>query len=324
MQVNSVTVAVPVLNGGKRFKSLLEAVRAQTNAAGVELEILIVDSGSTDGSVEAAEAAGARVIEIDKRDFQHGRTRNMAVSEARGEVVAMLTDDAVPASADWLDAIVEGFAAADDVALVFGPQLPLPEHPHYVRREMIDHFIGYRGSTGVELQRQPVDDEQMAKMSFFSDANGALAKWAWAEHPYREVPYAEDQLIGREMIEAGYAKAFHPDAAVIHSHHYGALGSLRRTFDDYRGLYEVLGHRPGIGIRSGLRAIVSATRLDRAFVQAEGASRGRLAVATLGSIRHHALRVGAILLAAYIEHLPNWLTRLVSHEGRAGTTVHTG
>ncbi len=327
--MKSVTVAVPVLNGGERFLALLAALGEQRNAADVELETLIVDSGSSDGSVEAARAAGARVIEIDKSEFQHGRTRNMAVREAKGDVVALLTDDAVPATPHWLDAIVEGFKLAGDVALVFGPQLPLPEHPHFVRREMLDHFRTWDAHGAPHLHRMPEGPEGRAEYdanqgyySFFSDANGAVAKWAWEDHRYREVPYAEDQLIGREMIEAGFAKVFHPDAAVMHSHSYGPFASLQRYFDDYRGLLEVLGYRSPVGLRSGARTTIGLTRQDRAFLRGEGIGGFAMFAATFASLRHHTLRVTAEWLAARADRLPVWLTRRLSLEGRGGVVSH--
>jgi rhamnosyltransferase len=329
MEVKSVTVAVPVLNGGARFLLLLDAVSEQRNAAGVELEVLIVDSGSTDGSVEAAKGAGARVVEIDKSTFQHGRTRNLMVSEAEGEVVALLTDDAVPANANWLDAIVEGFAQADDVALVFGPQIAVPEHPHFVRREIHDHFLTWGGGSEIDVQRidpgpeGKVDYEaNQGVYAFFSDVNGAVAKWAWREHPYREVPYAEDQLLGREMLEAGFAKVFHPDAAVVHSHDYGPLGSMKRYFDDYRGIGEVLGYRSEIGVRTGARAVVGLTRTDRTFLRNEGVAGSALFLSSLSSARNHSSRVLAEWLAARADRLPDWLTKRLSQEGRAGFTPH--
>lgn len=327
MQVKSVTVAVPVLNGGERFRMLLDAVALQRNESGVELELLIVDSGSTDGSVEAAKDAGARVIEIDKSTFQHGRTRNLAVREAKGEVVALLTDDSVPASDIWLDSIVEGFAAADDVALVWGPQHTLPEHPHFVRREQNEHFNLWGKDDQIELQRIGSGAEGLAEyeanqgfFAYFSDANGAVAKWAWEEHPYREVPYAEDQLIAREMLEAGHAKVFHAGAAVDHSHHFGVIGSMRRSFDDYRGLLEVLGFRSTIGLRTGVRAVADLTRRDRALLRSEGATGADLTVGTFRSLRHHTLRVTAEWLAARADRLPDWFTRRLSKEGRPGVS----
>ena len=61
--------------------------------------------------------------------------------------------------------------------------------------------------------------------------------------PFREVPYAEDRVLAIDMLRAGYAKAFVPEAAVLHSHDYTPLEQLRRCFDEWRGLREVYGWR---------------------------------------------------------------------------------
>lgn len=300
MKVTSVTVGIPTLNSGERFKELLSALNGQANEAGVDFEILVVDSGSSDGTPDAARAAGARVIEIDKADFQHGRTRNLLVSEAKGTHVALVTDDAVPASDRWLDSLVEAFELADDVALVFGPQIPIPEHPHYVRREYISHFTTWENGGAPHVQQIEQTDEGRAHFeatrsvyTFFADSNGAIAKWAWADHPYEEVPYAEDQLIGTAMIEAGHAKVFHPGFAVVHSHDYGAIGSFKRYFDDYRGLLEVMGYRTTAGLRTSVRAIIGLTREDRGFLRNEGVGGAALWIGTLASLRQHTGRLAA-------------------------------
>ncbi len=325
MKIESLTVAIPVLNGGRLLAETLESLDRQQNRAGVSLEILVVDSGSGDGSAELAESHGARVIRIDKSDFSHGGTRNMAVAEAAGDAVAMLTQDATPARDDWLDAIVEGFALADDVALVFGPHRPRPEHSHFVRRELVDHFKTWERGGEPLLQRiEPgpdgLDDYRLrtGEYRFFSDVNGAVARWAWEQVPYREVPYAEDQLLGREMIEAGFAKVYHPRMAVVHSHDYPPLKFMKRYFDEYRGLREVLDYTPPFGVRSSVRTVVGLTRSDRRLLRAEGLAGAGLIAPTARSARHHALRLVGEGLGGRANRLPERLTKMMSLEGRAG------
>ncbi|MBK5230969.1 MAG: glycosyltransferase family 2 protein, partial [Thermoleophilia bacterium] len=303
----------------------LASIDRQVNRAGVELELLVVDSGSTDGSAELAERHGARVIRIDKANFSHGGTRNMAVAEAKGDAVAMLTQDAAPLTGEWVDAIVEGFALADDVALVFGPHIPRREHSHVVKRELLDHFrIWERGGEPLLRRIEPgpggVDDyrQHPGDYQFFSDVNGALARWAWERVPYREVPYAEDQLLGREMIEAGFAKVYHPRMAVVHSHDYSPLRFMKRYFDEYRGLREVLGYIPPIGLRSALRTILGLSRGDRRYLRGEGVKGRKLFTGTLHSLRHHSLRLLGQTLGGRADRVPSWLSRRLSLEGRGG------
>lgn len=327
MRVETLTIAIPVLNGGSMLAETLEAIAEQTNAAAVEVELLIVDSGSTDGSVGLCERHGAHVIEIDKSQFSHGGTRNLLVGEARGDAVALLTQDATPATPGWLDAIVDAFALADDVALVFGPQLPRPDHSHFVKRELLDHFKIWDRDGEPLLQRVqpgPAGEaeyrEHAGDYTFFSDVNGAVAKWAWEKIPYREVPYAEDQLIGREMIEAGFAKVFHPGMAVVHSHDYSAWNFMKRYFDEYRGLREVLGYKPPFGARSTARAVLGLTRTDRHYLRDAGVEGRELRLATFRSLRHHSLRIAGQTLGGRADKLPRALTRRLSLEGRAGFT----
>ncbi|MFY9264183.1 MAG: glycosyltransferase family A protein [Solirubrobacterales bacterium] len=330
MKATSVTVAIPVLNGGESLEEVFEAVAAQRNDHRVEIELLVIDSGSTDGSVELARRYGARVIEIDKSEFSHGGTRNRAVAAAKGDVVAFLTQDATPASDRWLDAIVEGFSQADDVALVFGPQIARPQHSHMVRREVKDHFQTWvrEGREGeIVVQRiQPGPDGWAAYVAnpgviqFFSDVNGAIARWAWEAHPYREVPYAEDQLIGREIVEAGLAKVFHPAAAVIHSHDYSPVKFLKRYFDEYRGLREVMGHVEPSNPRHVARTVIGMTRQDRVFLRAEGRRGLDLNIASLRSARHYLIRMIGSGLGSRADRLPRWLCARLSLEGRGEFT----
>src|ERR1035438_7808543 len=97
-----VSVAIPVLNGGRLFAGVLEALRTQTG----EHELLVCDSGSTDGSGELARGYGARVLEIPRERFTHGGVRNLLLDAAKGEHVALLTQDSEPAEERWLASLL--------------------------------------------------------------------------------------------------------------------------------------------------------------------------------------------------------------------------
>ena len=241
-----VTVAVPVLNGARYLDEVLTAVRSQR--VDREVEILVVDSGSTDGSAEIARKHDARVHEIPKSEFSHGGTRNLMMELARGDYVAFLTQDATPAHDRWLAALLEGFEQADDVAAVWGPHDARQTASHVIKAEMERHFAIWGGGREIDVQRLDRSPTGLAayraepwRLTFFSSVNCCLSKEAWQRVPFRDVPYAEDQLIARELIEAGYAKVFNPEARVLHSHEFRPLRFFRRYFDEFRGLREVLG-----------------------------------------------------------------------------------
>jgi glycosyltransferase involved in cell wall biosynthesis len=317
-----VTVAIPVLNGARYLDEVLRAVRAQH--VDREVEILIVDSGSTDGSLEIARRHGAVLHEIPKTEFSHGGTRNRMVAMARGAHVAFLAQDATPAHPGWLAALLEGFEAADDVAAVFGPHVPRPDASHMIKCEMERHFATW-GDGGRELDVQRLDRSPAGlaayrsypgRWSFLSDVNCAVARWAWERIPYRDVPYAEDQLLGRELVEAGWAKVFHPDAVVIHSHDYPPGQFLRRYFDEFRGMREVLGHREPMGPKRTVWAVRGLAGADKRWLREHGV-RGRRLVRPLGvSVRHHAIRMAGAIVGSRADRVPAPVRRRLSLEGR--------
>jgi O-antigen biosynthesis protein len=316
-----VTVAIPVLNGAKYLDEVLSAVREQR--VDREVELLIVDSGSTDGSLEIARSHGARIHEIPKSEFSHGGTRNLLMELARGDRVAFLTQDATPASEGWLAALLEGFEFADDVAVVFGPHDVRPGSSHVLEAEMERHFANWGGGREIDVQRLDRSPQGLAayraepwRFSFVSSVNLALARWAWEQVPFREVPYAEDQLLGRELIEAGYAKVFHPGARVIHSHDFPPGRFFRRYFDEYRGLREVLGHREPAGIGTTWRSYQSLVAADRKWLSEHGVSGRDLARKVSRSRRHHAARLAGGILGSRAGRLPAQLRRRLSLEGR--------
>jgi O-antigen biosynthesis protein len=320
----TVTVAVPVLNGARYLDEVLGAVRAQELPPGEEVELLVVDSGSTDGSQAIARRYGAVLHEIDKAEFSHGGTRNRMMGLAAGDHVAFLTQDATPAHAGWLAALLEGFAQADDVAAVFGPHVPRPDASHMIKAEMERHFAVWGdGGRELDLQRLDRSPEGLAayrrfpgKWTFFSDVNGCIARWAWEQVPYREVSYAEDQLLGRELIEAGYAKVYHPRAAVVHSHDYPPAQFLRRYFDEWRSLREVLGFTQPAGPKTTLWDVRGLVGYDKRWLRARGVTGPPLARALAVSGRHHAIRMAGAIVGSRADKVPAALRGKLSLEGR--------
>ncbi|MGI8729893.1 MAG: glycosyltransferase family 2 protein, partial [Solirubrobacteraceae bacterium] len=221
-----VTVAIPVLDGGIRLAPVLDAVRAQDVNA--EVELLVCDSGSTDGSVAVARAHGARLLQIKREEFSHGGTRNLLMDHAAGEHVAFLTQDARPASRGWLAALLSGFAEVPDAGLAFGPYLARPGASATTARELSQWFSSLAPDGGPRVDRLAVGEREapastlLGARGFFTNANGCISKMAWRAVPFRDVPYAEDQQLAVDMLRAGYAKVFVPSAAVEHSHEYSA------------------------------------------------------------------------------------------------------
>jgi glycosyltransferase involved in cell wall biosynthesis len=315
-----VTVAIPVRNGGELFANALKALVGQT----VAHELLVCDSNSTDGSAELARAHGARVIAIDPALFSHGGTRNLLMNEAAGAHVALLTQDAEPADPRWLERLLGGFELAGDVGLVCGSYLPRPDASPAVRLELERWFHSLAPDGVPRVDR--LDERERERLpalaligarGFFTDANACVARAAWQRAPFRQVPYAEDRLLAIDMLRAGYARAYVPNAAVLHSHAYSAADELRRCFDEWRGLREIYGWREPLSPAHLARRLRGELGWARRELDRSGVSvyERRATLAALS--RHHVVRLTGSLLGSRADRLPVGARRRLSLEGRS-------
>ena len=307
MPTDGVTVAIPVRDGGELLEQTLVAVARQRLDA--SLEVLVADSGSTDGSRERALRHGARVIDVPPGEFSHGGTRNLLMESATGSHVAFLTQDATPAGDGWLAALLAAFELAPEVALAYGPYRPRPDARPAVARELTHFFaeLAPDGAPRIDRWSGEGPPPGPGALTFFTDANGCIARAAWERVPFREVPYAEDQVLARDMLAAGYAKAYEPRAAVVHSHDYRPLELLRRSFDEARGLHEAFGYLAPAAPHRVALVLQRRVRDDIAF----GGRR-----AGPGSLVHHSLKLAGEALGSRARRLPASVRRWLSLERR--------
>lgn len=311
--MTSASVVVPVRDGERYLEELLAALADQEPG----LEVLVVDSGSRDRSVAIARAAGVDVVQIPPGDFGHGRTRNLGAERTSGELVCFLTQDATPVPG-WLAAYREAFALADRVGAAYGPHLPRPDTSPMIARELTEFFAGF-SPDGRPVVQGPGDDP------FLSNVNACYARACWEEVRFRDLPYAEDQAFARDMLAAGWSKAYHPGAAVLHAHDYGPVTFMRRYFDEYRGLRQTIGHvEPRPGVRSTSRLVRAQVAGDRRWLRERGAARAELARWTARSAVHWTGRSVFSALGSRHDRLPPAVERAISLEGRADPRAEPG
>jgi glycosyltransferase involved in cell wall biosynthesis len=297
-----VTAVVPVKDGSRFLGELLDALARE----GVD-EVLVIDSGSSDGSVPLARAAGATVVEIAPQEFGHGRTRNLAAERASGDVLAFLTQDATPLPG-WLAALREGLALAPDVGVVFGPHRPRPDTSPMIARELTEFFARFGETPRVLGAGDPV---------FLSNVNAAYRRACWAEIRFADVPYSEDQAFGRALAgHPRWRRAYHPGAAVLHAHDYSPVEFMRRYFDEYRGLRETIGHVQPFGVRSAYRGVRAQVAADRRYMRDRGVAPAARTRWTARSVVHHAGRSAFSALGSRAHALPEPVQRALSREPR--------
>jgi O-antigen biosynthesis protein len=305
--VSSVSAVIPVKDGERYLEEVLAALARE----GVD-EILVIDSGSRDRSVAIARSAGVELLEIAPETFGHGRTRNLGAERTSGELICFLTQDATPV-AGWLAAYREAFAVGDEVGAAYGPHLPRCDTSPMIARELAEFFAGFSDDGSAALQR-PGDT------AFLSDVNACYRRTCWAEIRFRDIPYAEDQAFGADLLAAGWNKVYHPGAAVLHAHDFGLAEFMRRYFDEYRGLRETTGHVEPFGVGATVRHVASSVAADRRWMAEHGVHGIESARWTARAAVHHGGRRVFSALGSRAERLPTGVQRALSLEERSGAS----
>ena len=301
----TVSVVIPVKDGERYLAEVLSALARQT----VAHDVLVVDSGSRDASVSIARAAGARVLTIASEQFGHGRTRNLGVERTSGEVICFLTQDATPVDR-WLLNLLEALELDERVGAAYGPHLPRPDTPPMVARHLTEFFRAF-SPTGEPSVQGP------GSTPYLSNSNAAYRRACLETIRFRDLPYAEDQAFGCDLLAAGWLKAYHPDAAVHHAHDYGTINFMRRNFDDYRGLRETTGWIEPFALRAaagGVRRLVIA---DWDWMRDKGWSTPRRMVWAGRTLIYHIGSKISAALGSRAEHLPRRLRQCLSLESRS-------
>lgn len=260
-----VTVAILTFNGEDHLERILQSVEQQEMDS--EIEILVIDSGSSDSTLDIlARHKSVRLHQIPNEEFGHGKTRNLAAELARGEFVAYLTHDAVPIGPHWLREMLGPFAISPSIVAVVGKQVPRPGCFPLLKYEIDGVFRGLGGDLGVTVVEHPADaplDGLLDARAFYSDVNSiARREFLVSTIPYRDVPYAEDQLFGRDLLLAGWRKAYAPLGAVEHSNDLSLAEYERRIFDETVGLRDIGREMAPISLRQRLQGSLRGALAD--------------------------------------------------------------
>jgi glycosyltransferase involved in cell wall biosynthesis/GT2 family glycosyltransferase len=301
--VSGVSVVIPVKDGERHLAEVLAALaREQPD------EVLVIDSGSRDRSREIACAAGASVLEIAPEQFGHGRTRNLGAERTRGELICFLTQDATPCPG-WLGAYRAAFALNERIGAAYGPHLPRPDTSPMIARELGEFFASFSPDGAPVVQRA-------GDPPFLSNVNACYRRACWEQLRFRDVPYAEDQAFGADLLAAGWAKAYHPGAAVLHAHDYGALEFMRRYFDEYRGLRATNGHVEALRPIGALRTVRAEVAKDLRWMREQGVPRRERARWAARATVHHGGRRVFSVLGSRADRLPAGVRARLSLERR--------
>jgi rhamnosyltransferase len=240
-----VSIVVPTFNGAATLPDLLAAVRAQR--ADFAFEVIAVDSGSRDGTVALLEAAVDRVLRIAPGTFNHGATRNQAIAAGRGAFAALLVQDAVPASPEWLARLIAPLRADPGLAGTYARQIPRAGASaltrHYLEAWAASSLAPREAALAGPGELESLPPLERYLRCVFDNVSSAVRRAVWERHPFPVTPVAEDVEWARAVLLAGHRLAYVPDAVVVHSHERSARYELWRTYLVHQRLRALFGLR---------------------------------------------------------------------------------
>jgi glycosyltransferase involved in cell wall biosynthesis len=257
-----VSIVIPTRNGMATLPPLLDALRQQCFEPPVE--IVAVDSASTDGTADLLRQRADRVVSIRADEFNHGLTRNLAVEHTRGEFVVLMVQDAMPTSDRWLTHLVAPLVGDSRVAGSFARQRARPDASAITSYYLDRAIAGRDDSRTIAIDRAtlaalaPLD--RLAACTF-DNVCSCIRRSVWCEHRFRPTTIAEDIEWAIEVLLAGYRLAYAPEAVVLHSHDRSARYEFARTYLLHRRLFELLEVRTIPTLPLLARAVTSSLAL---------------------------------------------------------------
>ena len=229
-------IIIPAKNEERNIARCLEAVFAQKTR--YSFEVIIIDSGSTDGTARVASDLNAKVIKIRAEDFDHGRTRNLGFENSTGKYLVALVADAMPENEHWLNELVAPLDADENIAGAYSRQVP-PEDIHPLASA---RFAGLDPSRSEpEVRSWPGDEiwntmSPMDKLELveFDDVSSVRRRSVWEKIPVAENYWAEDVDWSLKALRAGYKIAYSPGSVVRHGHKPSLRHDFKRAFVDQR------------------------------------------------------------------------------------------
>ncbi len=220
----NVSVLIPTLNAEKYLRLTLEILTQVLNSS----QVLIVDSASTDKTVDIARQYGIRVHSIQRSEFNHGKTRNLSLQLCDTDFVVFMTQDALPANPDFLTRLIEPFQKDPLVAATYAKQLPRKEAQLL---EQLDRLIKYPNHS--IIQSQETLSELGSRAYFLSNSCAAYRMSIFRElgaFPEKEI-MGEDAIFAQKAISKGYKVFYASESEVYHSHDYTFTEQFKRYFD---------------------------------------------------------------------------------------------
>lgn len=244
--MKSVSVIILTKNAGSIFNETLKMIKLQDCSTS---EIIVIDSGSKDSTLETAQRYNCRIHRIKPDEFGHGRTRNFGVSLCDSDFVVFLSQDAVPYNNEWLSSLLKPLMKKNikKSKLVAAHSRIIPGK----NASLIEERDG-----GKELnfahrnQLQKIDRNYPNPGSYdkrirvnFNNISSCVIRDFLVENPFPDIKFGEDISWAKKVIESGYSIMFQPDSIVYHSHPAKITDAFRRNILDAQLQKRLFGYK---------------------------------------------------------------------------------
>ena len=231
MNKTKVDVIIPTFHPKERFLALMEQLEKQVLAVN---RIVIVNTEKKafealmDCDTFLKEHPKAMLFHISQDEFDHGKTRNLAVSNSDAEVFVCMTQDALPADAYLTQELCKALFSDEKIAAAYARQLP---EENCSRMERYTRQFNYPEQPSVKTK---ADLLRLGIKTYFCSNVCA----AYDHRIYNEIGgfpehaiFNEDMIYAGWMVKKGYAVAYAAEAKVYHSHNYSCSQQFHRNFD---------------------------------------------------------------------------------------------
>ncbi len=245
----TVSVVIPVKNAGDDFRHLLSAIKNQKGFK--DIEILVVDSGSTDRSLQISREFGAKIIQILPEAFSHSFARNLAAEQASGDHILFTVQDALPSSDIWLRKLVRVIKDNNVVAVSCTESLRGDVDLFYsVASWYHNRFMEVEAQDRIMCKPDDENHLTLRKNGQLSNVACLISKDVFMKYKFMG-NYAEDLDLGIRLIKDGYRLALLSSTRIIHSHNRLAYYHLQRGYVDNIYMSHILQDQPVLAIEAG-------------------------------------------------------------------------
>jgi rhamnosyltransferase len=235
-----------------------------------DFEVIVIDSGSRDRTLEIVQGYPVRLLQIAPRDFGHGRTRNLGISIAQGDYIIFLNGDATPKNKKWLVFLIDSLSG-DNVAGVYSRIYPRPNCNPLDERDILNDnylFDGREKHIRCFSEYNKMSPERKRKFIAFHTVSCAIKRDSLLKNMFADVEFGEDLEWSKRMLEKGFKIVYESKSEAIHSHniHSSFTNTVRRYFDDARLNQRLLRRWAFVDLLKFLIVIIVESRKDTAYV----------------------------------------------------------